>query len=188
MIFTPLPLPGAFLIDLEPRGDERGFFARVFCEKEFSAHGLETKFLQINNSVSALPGTLRGMHYQLPESAEVKLVRCVRGALFDVMVDLRPHSPAFKKWFGLELSADNRRMVYVPRGFAHGFITMEPQTEVFYLASAFYDPKAERGVRYDDPAIGIQWPFSVAEISKKDSQWPDLNEKFHGFSQLQKCE
>lgn len=188
MIFTALPLSGAFVVDIEPRGDERGFFSRVFCEKEFSAHGLETKYVQINNSVSAHPGTLRGMHYQLPNSAEVKLVRCVCGALFDVIVDLRPHSPTFKKWVGLDLSSKNRRMVYVPRGFAHGFITTEPQTEVFYLASAFYDPQAERGVRYDDPAIGIQWPVQVREISKKDSQWPDLQEEFHGFSSLRKCE
>lgn len=180
MKFNPTPLQGAFTIDLEKRGDDRGFFARLFCEDEFRAAGLETHFVQINNSDSAKRGTLRGMHYQLPESAEVKVVRCIKGALFDVIVDLRPDSPTYKKWFGAELSAENRTMMYVPRGFAHGFITIEENTEAFYLVSNRYDPKAERGLRFNDPAFGIEWPLSPSELSEKDGKWPDFDPEFHG--------
>lgn len=184
MRFSPLPLAGAFVLEMEPRGDARGFFARTFCEREFAAHGLETRYVQMNNSLSVLPGTLRGMHYQLPDSTEVKVVRCIRGALFDVIIDLRPDSPTFKQWYGIDLTEKNRLLLYVPRGFAHGFVTKEPNTEVFYLAGAFYDPAKERGVRHNDPAIGIRWPVPIQEISPKDSQWPDLNEEFHGLEAL----
>lgn len=179
MLFNKTPLDGAYTIDLEKRGDDRGFFARLFCEKEFGAVGLETHFVQINNSTSAKRGTLRGMHFQLPPAAEVKVVRCIKGALFDVIVDLRPDSPTFKQWYGAELSAENRRMMYVPRGFAHGFITLVDDTEAFYLVSAFYAPECERGLRFDDPAIGIEWPLPPTEMSDKDKKWPDLDTAFH---------
>ncbi|NWJ27279.1 dTDP-4-dehydrorhamnose 3,5-epimerase [Rhizobium sp. RM] len=181
MIFHKTPLDGARLIELEKRGDDRGFFARFFCEKEFAAEGLETRFVQINNSLSSKKGTLRGLHYQLPPSGEVKIVRAIRGALFDVIVDLRAGSPSFGKWFGAELSAENRMMMYVPRGFGHAFITLTDDTEALYLVSDFYAPDCERGVRYNDPAIGIEWPIEPIEISEKDKSWPDLNAEFHGM-------
>jgi len=184
MILTPTPLTGAFLIDLEKRGDDRGFFARFFCEKEFQGAGLESRFVQINNSLTAKKGTLRGMHYQLPPDPEVKVVRCIRGALFDVIVDLRPDSPTFRQWFGAELTAGNRTMMYVPRGFAHGLLTLEDDTEALYLVSAFYSPAQERGVRYNDPSLGIRWPVEILETSEKDRNWPDLNEEFHGLDRL----
>lgn len=180
MLFHKTPLEGAYLIEPEKRGDDRGFFARVFCEKEFAEHDLETRFVQVNNSLSAKRGTLRGLHYQLPPSAEVKLVRAVRGGLWDVIVDLRAGSPTYGKWFGAELTADNRMMMYVPRGFAHAFITLTDDCEALYLVSAFYDPAAERGVRWNDPAVDIQWPIQPVEISDKDGKWPDLNAEFHG--------
>lgn len=181
MKFLPTPLTGAYTVELEKRGDDRGFFARFFCEKEFAQAGLETHFVQINNSLSGKKGTLRGMHYQLPPAAEVKVVRCLRGALYDVIVDLRAGSPSFGKWFGAELSAENRTMMYVPRGFAHGFVTLTDDVEALYLVSAFYAPEAERGARWNDPAIGIEWPVEPAELSDKDRKWPDLDPQFHGF-------
>ena len=148
MKFNPTPLEGAYTIEIEKRGDDRGFFARFFCEKEFREAGLETRFVQINNSLTGLKGTLRGLHYQLPPNAEVKVVRCIRGELWDVILDLRAGSSTFGKWFGAELTAENRRMMYVPRGFAHGFVTLTDDTEALYLVSAFYGPEQERGVRY----------------------------------------
>jgi dTDP-4-dehydrorhamnose 3,5-epimerase len=175
MIFTETSLPGAYLIDLEKRGDDRGFFARVFCHDEFAEHGLETEFVQINNSLSANRGTLRGMHYQLAPAAEVKLVRCVAGALWDVILDLRPESPSFGRWFGTELTAANRRMMYVPRGFGHGFLTLSDECEAFYLVSAFYAPEAERGVRWNDPRFAIEWPSAPVVISEKDRERPDFD-------------
>ena len=184
MKFTPLPLGGAHLIDLEKRGDERGFFARFFCEDEFVRHGLAAEFAQINNSLTAKKGTLRGMHYQLPPAAEVKLVRCIRGALFDVILDLRPHSSTFGRSFGAELTAANRTMMYVPEGFAHGFVTLEPDTEALYLVTAPYAPAAERGIRFDDPKFGIKWPVAPTELSDKDRQWPDYDLEFHGAALL----
>lgn len=179
MKFTELPLPGAFLIDLEKREDERGFFARTFCLNEFKHHQLDANVVQINNSLSADKGTLRGMHYQLAPKAETKIVRCIKGSLFDVIVDLRKESPTFLKWFGAELSAENRRMMYVPKGFAHGFVTLEAHTEVFYLVSEFYAPDMERGIRYNDPAIGIEWPVQPEVVSDKDLKHPDFNEAYH---------
>ncbi len=145
MKFHETPLQGAYTIELEKRGDDRGFFARFFCEKEFGAAGLETRFVQINNSLTATKGTLRGLHYQLPPAAEVKVVRAIKGALWDVIVDLRAGSPTYLKWFGAELSEDNRLMMYVPRGFGHGFVTLTDNVEALYLVSAFYAP--ERGAR-----------------------------------------
>lgn len=184
MIFTEAPLSGAYTIELEKRGDERGFFARLFCEREFGENGLETRFVQINNSLTAKRGTLRGLHYQLPPAAEVKVVRCIKGALWDVILDLRAGSTTFGKWFACELSAENRRMMYVPRGFAHGFVTLSDETEAVYLVSAHYSPENERGVRFDDPLHGIAWPTEVSEVSQKDRAWPDLNAEFHGFERM----
>jgi dTDP-4-dehydrorhamnose 3,5-epimerase len=184
MIFKPTPLEGAYTIDLEMRGDDRGFFARFFCENEFRDAGLETKFVQVNNSLTEKAGTLRGLHYQLPPAAEVKVVRCIRGALWDVILDLRAGSPTFGKWFGAELSAENRTMMYVPRGFAHGFVTLTENTEALYLVSTFYAPDAERGVRFNDPKHGIEWPIAPVEISDKDRNWPDLDATFHGFETM----
>jgi dTDP-4-dehydrorhamnose 3,5-epimerase len=177
--FGETPLPGAYTIDLEPRSDERGFFARFFCEAEFGAQGLETRFVQINNSLSRDRGTLRGMHYQLEPSAEVKVLRAISGALWDVILDLRPGSETFGRHFGAELTAENRRMMYVPRGFAHGFLTLAPDTETLYLVSASYDPERERGIRYDDPRFAIDWPAEPAVVSEKDRTHPDFDEAFH---------
>lgn len=175
MMFTETHLPGACVIDLEPSEDERGFFARAWCRREFEEHGLETNIAQCNMSFSTRKGTLRGLHFQTSPHEEVKVIRCIRGALYDVIVDLRADSPGFKRWIGIELSAENRRMLYVPRGFAHGFQTLEDNTETFYMVSAFYTPGAEGGVRWDDPTFGIQWPEAEdVEITYKDRSWPDF--------------
>jgi dTDP-4-dehydrorhamnose 3,5-epimerase len=184
MKFNETPLSGSYLIELEKRGDNRGFFARFFCENEFADHRLATRFVQINNSLTAKKGTLRGMHYQLPPSAEVKVVRCIKGSLFDVILDLRPDSPTFGKSFGAELNAENRRMMYVPQGFAHGFVTLEDDTEALYLVSALYAPTLERGIRFDDPTFSIQWPIAASEVSEKDNNWPDFDPVFHGSDVL----
>ncbi len=184
MKFHKTPLDGAFTIELERRGDERGFFSRFFCEKEFAAAGLETRFPQINNSVSARKGAIRGLHYQLTPNAEVKVMRCVRGAMYDVIVDLRAGSPTYLHWFGAELTAENRTMMYVPRGFAHGFLSLTDEVEVVYMASAFYAPGSERGLRWDDPVIGIEWPIKPVEVSDKDRSWPDFDSGWHGVEML----
>ena len=162
MEFNELELAGAFLIDLEKKGDDRGFFARVFCTREFEEQGLKTGILQVNNSLSADKGTLRGMHYQLPPDAEVKVVRCIKGALYEVGLDLRPESPTFGHSCGAELSAKNRRMMYVPEGFAHGFITLQDDTEAIYFVTTPYSPDRERGVRWNDPRFKIEWPIPPA--------------------------
>lgn len=176
MIFTPTRLEGAYLIDLERREDERGFFARVWCEREFSEHGLQTHYVQCNLSFSPRKGTLRGLHLQRPPRAEVKVVRCTRGAIYDVIVDLRPRSPTHKGWVGVELTADNRRMLYVPEGFAHGYQTLVDETETVYPVSEFYAPEFEAGVRWNDPAFGIEWPDAEgALLSEKDRSWPDYD-------------
>lgn len=174
MKFTPTPFKEAFVIEQEPHGDERGFFARQFCVKEFQAQGLPTNYVQVNNSLSKDLHTLRGMHYQLPPAAETKLVRCIAGALFDVIIDMRAESPTYKQHFGVTLSAQNRLMLVAPKGFAHGFLTLEPDTEALYFVDEFYSPGGERGVRFDDPAIGIEWPATPAVISDKDANWPYL--------------
>lgn len=184
MKFHPTPLKDAYTIELEKRGDDRGFFARFFCENEFGAQGLVTRFVQVNNSLSAKKGTLRGLHYQLAPAAEVKVVRCIRGALFDAIVDIRPDSPTFGKWFGAELTAENRTMMYVPRGFAHAILTLTDDTEALYLVSDFYSPENERGVRWNDPRFNIAWPITPAEISEKDGKWPDFSPDFHGIERL----
>src|SRR5262245_54927509 len=179
MIFTETPLRGAYLIDLEKRGDDRGFFARTFCENEFAKHNLSTRFVQVNNSLSATRGTLRGMHYQLAPKAETKLVRCIKGGLHDVILDLRKDSPTFGKWFGADLTAENRRMMYVPKGFAHGFITIEDATEAFYFVDEFYAPQNERGVRWNDPKFGIKWPFEPTVLSDKDRDQKSFDPAWH---------
>lgn len=182
MKFTETPLSGAYLIELEKREDDRGFFARFFCKEEFRALGLNNNILQINNSLSRIPGTLRGMHYQKFPKAEDKIVRCIRGSLLDVIIDIRPESPSFMRHYSVELSAENRKTLYVPKGFAHGFMTLEPDTEAFYLVTEEYSPDHERGIRYDDPAFGISWPIAPREISGKDKSHPDFNSKNHSLA------
>lgn len=172
MKFQSTTLADAWLIDLEPRGDARGMFARTMCAGEFAAHGLRTQFVQQNMSISAERGTLRGMHFQRPPHAEAKLIRCIRGAILDVIVDLRRDSPTFLRHEAFELTADNRRQLYVPEGFAHGFQTLSDDVEVTYLVSAAYAPASESGVRWDDPRLGIAWPLPVSTISDKDATWP----------------
>jgi dTDP-4-dehydrorhamnose 3,5-epimerase len=179
MIFSATPLAGAYLIDLEKRGDERGFFARAFCEREFAAGGLATHFVQANNSLSARKGTLRGMHYQLAPKAETKVVRCIRGALYDTILDVREGSPTFGQSFGAELTAENRRMMYAPKGFAHGFITLADDTETLYLVDEFYAPECERGVRWNDPRFAIWWPAQPMVISEKDRNFRDFDPAWH---------
>lgn len=174
MKFTELELQGAYLVQPEPRSDERGLFARVFCEREFGAQGLQTSWKQCNTSMSVLKGTVRGLHFQRPPHAEVKLVRCTAGAIFDAIVDLRAGSSTYGKWCGIRLDPENRDMLYVPAGFAHGFQTLQDLTEVHYMVSAFYEPTAEGGLRYDDPAIGINWPETVTVVSDRDRLHPDL--------------
>lgn len=173
MIFTETRLKGAFVIDLEPRQDERGFFARAWCRKEFEAHGLNPALVQANLSYNGKRGTLRGLHYQVAPHEEAKLVRCIKGAIYDVIADLRPDSATYLQWIGIELTQENRRMLYVPEGFAHGFQTLEHDTEVFYQVTEFYAPGAERGVRWDDPVLSVQWPDVEDRIvSSKDQTWP----------------
>jgi dTDP-4-dehydrorhamnose 3,5-epimerase len=174
MILTPTKLAGAFLVDLERREDERGFFARAWCADEFAGQGLSTLIAQCNLSFNAHKGTLRGLHFQVAPYEEVKLIRCTRGAIYDVIVDLRPESPTHMRWIGVELTADNRRALYVPEGFAHGYQTLVDGTETFYQVSEAYAPGAEGGVRWDDPAFGIEWPDAAPRIiSPKDRAWPD---------------
>lgn len=172
MLFTETKLIGAYIIDLEKKTDHRGFFARMWCKNEFDKHGLNTKLAQSNVALSKLKGTLRGMHYQIEPYQEVKLVRCTKGALTDVIVDLRRDSPTYKQWISLDLTENNHRMIYVPEGFSHGYQTLMDNTELVYHASEFYKPEAARGVRYDDPAFGIQWPIGVEVISDADRSWP----------------
>ena len=174
MKFTPTPLSGLYIIELEKNGDPRGFFARAYDDQEFKKLGLNSRLVQGNIFRSQEKGTLRGMLYQTSPYAEAKLIRCTRGALYDVVIDLRPDSPTYKKWFGVELTADNHKQVYVPEGFAHGFITLEDNTEAFYLVSEYYNPEAEKGVRFNDPAFQIKWPIPVKATSDKDKSWPDF--------------
>lgn len=174
MIFEPTPLAGAWTIELEPHRDERGFFARAFCADEFAERGLRAFYPQYNISQNKQGGTVRGMHFQIKPHEETKVVRCTRGAIQDVIVDIRPSSPTFGKHFGLELSAANYKMLYVPEGFAHGFQTLEDDTEVFYMMSHVYAPRAARGFRYNDPRFGIKWPEPVTLISERDAAYPDF--------------
>lgn len=172
MIFTETPLEGAFVIDLEPMEDERGHFARSFCRAEFARRGLKTDVAQCNVSFNHKRGTLRGMHFQLPPMEEAKLLRCTRGAIYDVILDLRPDSPTYCKWTTAELTERNLRMIYIPEGFAHGFQTLVEETEVFYQMFEFYSPRHASGVRWDDPAFGIAWPIEKPILSDKDRSYP----------------
>lgn len=172
MLFKPTPLVGAYIIAAEPREDARGYFARAFCAKEFAAHGLETTYIQSNLSRNVKAGLVRGMHFQAGADAEVKLVRCVVGAIYDVIVDNRPDSPTYLQWFGAELSENNGLAMYVPRGFAHGYQSLTDGAMAHYMVSAFYSPASEGGLRHDDPALRITWPMAVADISEKDANWP----------------
>jgi len=175
MIFTESPLSGAFLVDLEPLNDERGFFARSYSADEFAAHGLAPELGQCSVSYNAHKGTLRGLHYQIAPHEEHKLVRCTAGAIFDVIVDIRPDSPGYRRWFGTELTAQNRRGLFVPPGFAHGFITLSDAAEVYYMISVPYAPLHARGLRWNDPAFGIQWPLAPGVISPRDAGYPSLD-------------
>jgi dTDP-4-dehydrorhamnose 3,5-epimerase len=172
--FHKTALRDAWLIHLEPACDPRGFFARTFCVHEFTVHGLESHYPQHSISLTARKGTLRGMHYQRQPHAEVKLVRCVKGIIWDVIVDIRSNSPTYRHWQGFELSSSNRHQLYIPKGFAHGFQTLSDEVEVNYLISELYTPEATCGIRYNDPAIDIVWPLPVSEISEQDLHWPNF--------------
>jgi dTDP-4-dehydrorhamnose 3,5-epimerase len=174
VIFTETSLRGAYSIDIERHEDERGFFARSWCEREFEGNGLNPRMVQCNISFNSKIGTMRGMHYQLKPFEEAKLVRCTMGSIYDVIVDIRPDSPSFKLHVGFVLTPSNRRMLYVPEGFAHGFLTLQDDTEVFYQMSEFYDKESARGFRWNDPAFKIEWPSEVKVVSERDKSYPDF--------------
>ena len=176
MIFTETKLAGAYLIDLDRRQDNRGFFARMFCQNEFTAHGLKPMIAQANVGSNLKRGTLRGMHFQYPPGAETKYVRCTRGAILDIIVDLRPESPTYLEHVAVELSAYNQRGLYVPERFAHGYITLEDNTDTSYMVGEYYMPGVEGGLQYGDPQLALDWPLAVSVISEKDTQWPLLGE------------
>ena len=179
MKFVETKLKGAFVIELDMHSDDRGFFARSFCKNEFAEFGLNNDIVQINNSLSKYKGTLRGMHYQLFPKQEDKIVRCIKGAIYDVIIDMRKESETFSEWFGIELSEVNRKSLYVPKGFAHGYITLVDNSELFYLTTEYYSPDFERGIRWDDPKFNIKWPIVPVEISEKDSAHPFFNSEYH---------
>lgn len=174
MRFTETKLQGAFILDPELLEDERGFFARTWCRREFEAHGLNPRLVQCNISFNRRRGTLRGMHYQVEPHAEAKLVRCTMGAIYDVILDLRPDSATFRQWLSVELTAENRRLLFIPAGLAHGFQTLADNTEVFYQMSEFYHPECARGVRWNDNAFRIKWPIEETTLSSHDSEYPDF--------------
>jgi dTDP-4-dehydrorhamnose 3,5-epimerase len=176
MIFTETKLAGAYVIDLDRRQDNRGFFARMFCQREFTAHGLKPIIAQANVGSNLKRGTLRGMHFQYPPAAETKYVRCTRGAIHDIIVDLRPESPTYLEHVAVELSAENQRGLYVPERFAHGYITLEDNTDTSYMVGEYYMPGVEGGLMYDDPRLALDWPLPVSVISEKDAQWPLLDQ------------
>lgn len=180
MKFIEIPLAGAYTVDLEPFLDERGLFARTFCQNEFASIGFHKQIVQINHSLTGKTGTIRGMHYQVPPACEAKIIRCVRGNVFDVMVDIRKGSPTFLQWHGVELSKDNMRMVYIPEGFAHGFQTLTDDAELIYHHSAFYSPEDARGLRFDDPALAIEWPLPPSVVSPRDQNYPFMDKTFEG--------
>jgi len=174
MKFIETRLKGAFIVEPERLGDERGFFARTWCQREFESHGLNPNMVQCNISYNKKKGTLRGMHHQVAPHKEAKMVRCTAGAIYDVIVDIRPDSSSYQSWIAVELSAENRKMLYIPEGFSHGFLTLQDDTEVFYQMSAFYAPECARGIRWDDSAFGIRWPAEIAVMSEKDRNYPDF--------------
>ena len=180
MIFNPLSLHGAFTIDVQPFQDNRGFFTRIFCEREFVEHKLEQHFVQANHSGTHGKGVIRGMHFQHAPHCEVKLVKCVQGAIFDVIIDVRKGSPTFLQWFGAELTAENKRMMYVPKGFAHGFQSLSEYSEITYMVSAFYNKESEGGVRFDDGVVNIKWPLPVSLASDKDMIIALIDAAFEG--------
>ena len=175
MLFTELKLPGAFIIDVERLEDDRGFFGRIWCKQEFKEHGLNTSLVQANASYNKFNGTLRGMHFQKKPFQETKLVRCTKGAIYDVIVDIRPQSQTFKQWIGVELNEDNRRMLYVPEGFAHGYLTLQDETEVYYMITEYYTKASEGGILWNEPEIGIEWPQKPKIISDKDLIHPPFD-------------
>ncbi|MGB0086758.1 MAG: dTDP-4-dehydrorhamnose 3,5-epimerase [Rhodomicrobiaceae bacterium] len=175
MRFRRTDLDGAWIVEPEPVYDHRGFFARTFCTGEFGDHGLETSFVQHATSCSLQKGTVRGMHFQRHPHGEVKIVTCLKGAIMDIIIDLRPDSASYRRWLAVELTPENRQRLYIPKGFAHGFQALTDNAEVGYLISAFYEPSAAAGVRYDDPAFAITWPLPVTVISDKDMAWPDFS-------------
>ena len=174
MIFQKTKLPGVFEIHIEAKPDERGLFARTWCQEEFASQGLSARLVQCNLSFTTRAGTLRGMHYQVAPHEEAKLIRCTRGAIYDVVVDLRHHSPAYKDWVAVELTAEKRNMIYVPEGCAHGFLTLQDGTEVIYQMSEFWNQDSARGVRWNDPAFQISWPAKIEVISERDRTYPDF--------------
>lgn len=180
MIFTETPLKGAYIVETKPFTDDRGLFARTFCKNEFQQIGHTKEFVQFNHSVTTHKGSLRGMHYQLPPFSEIKLIRCIRGKVFDMIIDIREGSPTFLKHFSIELSEDNLLSLYIPEGFAHGFQTLEDNAQLIYHHTSFYQPGHEGGIRFSDPAVGINWPLQVTRISEKDSKYEFLN-KFNGI-------
>lgn len=180
MIFTETPLKGAYIIETKPFTDDRGLFARTFCKNEFQQIGHTKEFVQFNHSVTTHKGSIRGMHYQLPPFSEIKLIRCIRGKVFDVIIDIREGSPTFLQHFSIELSEDNRLLLYIPEGFAHGFQTLEDNAQLIYHHTSFYQPGYEGGIRFSDPAVGINWPLQVTRISEKDSNYEFLN-NFNGI-------
>lgn len=181
MTFSPTPLKGSYIINLTPFSDERGWFARTYCENEFREIGHAEKWVQMNHSCTTKKGTVRGMHYQLPPFREIKMVRCIRGKAFDVIIDIRKDSATFLQWFGVELSPEAMNMLYIPVGFAHGFQTLSDNSEMIYHHSEFYTPGAEGGIKYNDPAVNIKWPLEVTSISERDLNHPGLTEKFKGI-------
>ena len=179
MKFIETKLPGAFVIEPEKKEDKRGFFTRTWCKNELGNHGLKAEIAQVNINFNKQRGTLRGMHYQAAPYGECKIIKCTRGAVFDVVIDLRKDSPTYLDWIGVELTGDNFRMLYVPENFSHGFITLEDQTEICYMVTQFYTPEAERGIRWDDPSFNIKWPLHPQVISDKDSSYPDFKHNSH---------
>ncbi len=180
MIFNATPLSGSYVIDLAPFADERGWFGRYYCKDEFSQIGHTKEWKQMNHSVSYKEGTIRGMHFQVQPYSEIKMVRCIGGSVFDVIIDIRKDSATFLQWFGVELSAQNKMMLYIPEGFAHGFQCLSDNCELLYHHSEFYQPEAEAGIKYNDPMINIQWPLPVSVLSERDSHHPFLHEDFKG--------
>ncbi len=174
MIFTETPLAGAFVIDLEKIEDDRGFFARAWAADEFEAHGIDATVAQTNMSRTLKAGTFRGFHWQDPPYGEAKTVRCISGAVHNVIIDMRPDSPTYRQWFGVDLTADNLRMLFIPEQFANGFLITEDDTTLLYNVSRPYGPGNEHGIRWDDPTIGVQWPRAVEHVSDKDTAWPHL--------------
>ena len=182
MTFSETSLPGAYLVTPAPRHDSRGWFMRTFDKTAFAEIGFTDEWVQMNQSMTHQAGSVRGMHFQRPPRAETKLVRCVAGAVFDVLVDLRAGSPTFLRWFGAELTADNRQMLFIPKGFAHGFQTLTVDCQLVYCHSVAYAPDQEGAIRYDDPRIGIEWPLPVADVSERDATHPFLNDRFAGLT------